>query len=663
MINKYKHIVYVLFVSVFALGYGQSTQELQRLRSDYEKFQRDQNQLAIPKGVDQEFKPGTGLPREAQITSYQPMAVDEIMEDEGLKHFGYDFFTRRDEVAFWENLPTPANYLLGSGDELVISLWGETQIREKYTITRDGKIYDGKVGLLTLTGKSMGEARQYLKDQFARVYATLKGKNATTFIDVSLGELRSINVNFVGQIKYPGVYPIHPFSTVITGLIQAGGVDTTGSLRQIQVKRDGSTEETIDLYNYLISGEVSSNIQLRDQDIVVIPPRTSVVEIDSAVVSPGIYESIPGETIYDMIHYAGGRKQDASETVGIHKIKPKSERTNGIIYEAYYLDFESTKLIPAANVDQISVRHLFHEVQQVEIIGQVKVPGQYHYYEGMTFKNLLKLSGGLEDSTYTKSVYLEKAEIIRRNPGSRYDEVISVKLGKILNNDTEKKIVLHNLDRVVVHANSNFFEKEHVQILGEVNIPGSYPLISDNETLQSVLNRAGNFTSNAMKNGIAIYRDRKYFEVTTSQATLLSDGTDGTDGTDGKVRVAWQNVSVTLMPGDSVVVKESPGTVNVSGKVYNPGLIEFRKEKGLKYYISGAGGVTEQGNKKSIIVIYANGVVSPKKWYSTPKIEDGATIIVNEKQQSEPFDPTVFASTLASFLSSIVTIMVLSKQL
>ncbi|MDP7126588.1 MAG: polysaccharide biosynthesis/export family protein, partial [Candidatus Marinimicrobia bacterium] len=229
MINKYKHIVYVLFVSVFALGYGQSTQELQRLRSDYEKFQRDQNQLAMPKGVDQEVEPGTGLPREAQITSYQPMAVDEIMEDEGLKHFGYDFFTRRDEVAFWENLPTPANYLLGSGDELVISLWGETQIREKYTITRDGKIYDGKVGLLTLTGKSMGEARQYLKDQFARVYATLKGKNATTFIDVSLGELRSINVNFVGQIKYPGVYPIHPFSTVITGLIQAGGVDTTGS--------------------------------------------------------------------------------------------------------------------------------------------------------------------------------------------------------------------------------------------------------------------------------------------------------------------------------------------------------------------------------------------------------------------------------------------------
>ena len=147
---------------------------------------------------------------------------------------------------------------------------------------------------------------------------------------------------------------------------------------------------------------------------------------------------------------------------------------------------------------------------------------------------------------------------------------------------------------------------------------------------------------------------------------MLPDGTDGTggkDGTDGKVRVAWQNESITLMPGDSVVVKESTGTVNVSGQVYNTGLIEYREGKPLRYYINSAGGVTERGNRKSIIVIYANGVVSPKKWYSNPKIEDGATIIVNEKQLSDPFNPTEFASTMASFLSSIVTIIVLSKQL
>ena len=130
----------------------------------------------------QTINPITDLPRQAIIMPY--VAVEE--EPSGtLTHFGYDFLTRRDTVAFWENLPTPANYLLGPGDELVISLWGETQLRETFTITRDGKIYDTKVGLLNLTGKSMEEAKSYLKAQFARVYATLKGRNPSTFIDVS----------------------------------------------------------------------------------------------------------------------------------------------------------------------------------------------------------------------------------------------------------------------------------------------------------------------------------------------------------------------------------------------------------------------------------------------------------------------------------------------
>ena len=138
---------------------------------------------------------------------------------------------------------------------------------------------------------------------------------------------------------------------------------------------------------------------------------------------------------------------------------------------------------------------------------------------------------------------------------------------------------------------------------------------------------------------------------------------DTEDTEDTKVRVAWQNESITLMPGDSVVVKESTGTINVSGQVYNPGLIEFRRGKPLRYYINSTGGITERGNPKSIIVVYANGVVSPNKWYTTPKIEDGATIIVNEKAPEEPFDVTQFATNWTSIVASMITAVVLSKQL
>ena len=637
MINKYKHIVYVLFVSTFAFGYGQSIQELQKLKKEYEKFQKGQKQLQLPTGVDGGVDPTTGLPRQAQITPYQPIEIADKMEEAALKYFGYDFFTRRDTVSFWENLPTPANYLLGPGDELVIFLWGETQLRETYTISRDGKIYDEKVGLLNLTGKSISEARQYLKDQYGRIYATLNGKTPTTFIDVSLGELRSINVNFVGQVKYPGVYPIHPFSTVITGLIQAGGVETTGSLRQIQVKRDGSTESTVDLYDYFINGEISSNIQLRDQDIVVIPVRKSTVEVNSAIVNPGIYEGVAGESVFDLIQYAGGLTIDAADKIGLSRIKPMGERSSGGIYEGHYINIENTKLIPIQNGDRISVRHLFKENQLVEIIGQVKVPGIYHYYIGMTLKVLLALGGGFEDSTFWKSVYHDQAEIIRRDPESRYENVIKVNLADIYNGNGDKEIPLQNLDRVVIHANLNYFEKDNVQILGEVKIPGSYPVLRNDESLQSFINRAGGLTDKSFEDGIEIYR--------------------------GSLRVAWKNMNLPLMAGDSIVVREKPGTVFVTGEVYNPGLIEFDSGKSLKNYIELAGGPTKDGDKNDVIVIYANGEVKPKKRFSSPKVKDGATIIVNQKEPTEPFDPTQFANTTLSLLSSLVTIIVLSKQL
>ena len=306
--------------------------------------------MQLPTGVDPGVDPLTGLPKEAQLTPYEfERDLLSEKEDEGLKHFGYDFFTQRDTVAFWENLPTPANYQLGPGDELVVSLWGETQLRQSYTINREGKIYDDKVGLLNLMGKSMDGAKKYLKTQFGRIYATLNGKMPTTFIDVSLGELRSINVNFVGEVQYPGVYPVHPFSTVITGLIQAGGVETSGSLRNIQIKRDGEVAASVDLYDYLLKGNLPNNIQLRDQDIVVIPVRRSTVEVDSAVVNPGIYEGVRGETVFDLIQYAGGLTPDAADNIGLSRIKPMGERSAEDVYEGHYIDIENAKLISVQN--------------------------------------------------------------------------------------------------------------------------------------------------------------------------------------------------------------------------------------------------------------------------------------------------------------------------
>ena len=146
--------------------------------------------------------------------------------------FGYKFFTNRDTVTFFNNLPAPPNYIIGPGDELRISIWGETQIRQTYIVSKEGTIYDEKVGLIRIVGKNLTQTEKYLKSQFSRVYSTMKGSSPSTFFDVSLGRLGFINVNFVGGLKFPGIYPIHPFSNLIMGIIHAGGIDTTASLRK-----------------------------------------------------------------------------------------------------------------------------------------------------------------------------------------------------------------------------------------------------------------------------------------------------------------------------------------------------------------------------------------------------------------------------------------------
>ena len=570
-------------------------------------------------------------------------------------HFGYSFFTQRDTVSFWDGLPTPSNYFVGPGDELIISLWGKTQLRKKYVVSNDGKIYDDKVGLLNLSGKTIEKAELYIKSQFGRIYSTLEDNPPSTYIDVSLGQLKSINVNFVGELPYPGVYPIHPASNIITGLIKAGGVDTTGSLRKIYIKRNNAIINTIDLYDYFLFGNLPENIQLRDQDIVVVPPRKSYISVDSAVLNPGIYEAVNDESIFDVIENAGGRKIDASEKVNINRVLSIEEREKGSNYEGIYINYKDTKLFPAKNVNKIIVRYLPLEKKNVEIVGQVKSPGKYDFFKNMKLSDLLLLSSGFEDTTFIKSVNFESAEIIRMSPNSPYEIVIPFKIKDVI--EGNKDFNLHNLDKVSIHANMNYFEKENIKIFGEINIPGSYPIISNSESLSSIIERAGGITSKALINGISIFRKKIYFDYLNSNNTVVENNDSD------MIRVAWLQPSVQLMPGDSIYVREKPGAIKVEGEVYNQGFIEFRKNRKSNYYIKSAGGLTQNASKKDIIVIYANGVVKPVNLLSSPVIEDGSIIIVNSKPVDQNISFVEIANTSLSLISSLVTILVLSQQL
>lgn len=659
---------YLLILLLSAIAMAQSIQELNKLKEEFEKAQKDRSSIMLQGQEDLKSK-DIYNPRKIDILPYE----DEDKSQKNyniLKHYGYSFFTMRDTVSFWENLPVPNNYILGPGDELIISIWGETQLSETYTINRDGNFFDEKVGILSISGKEINEAKKYLKIKFSAVYATLNSTPPSSFLDITLGQLKLINVNFAGDVKYPGVYPIHPTSNLISGLIHAGGVDTTGSLRNIKIISNGVKDKTVDLYEFFTTGSLPKNIELKDQDVVFVPPRKSIITIDSAVVRPGYYESLEGESVYDMILHAGGVLPNAEKRLALKKLNENDAQNN---YQALYLDFETARSYPVGKADKIYVNQKFDEKYQVELIGQVKRPGPYYFYPGMTLDDLLDLGGGLNDSTFTNSIYLDQAEIIRKNPLNRYDKVLSINL----KNDLNGNIRLKNLDKVVIHANLNFFEEEYITISGEVNIPGKYPLISDNESLSSVISRAGGLTSKALDNGILIYRNKKYFLDIDEVLEKQKKGNDKSQiqtandrmslnyatSDNEKIRVAWQSDQIALFPSDSIIVKEKTSTIYVTGEVYNPGVIEFKKGKQISYYINAAGGLNESGNKDGIIIFYANGVVSPHKWYNRRKILDGSTIVVNKKPIEQPFDITQFATNWTSIISSMITAIVLSQQL
>tara|TARA_B100001250_G_C19817496_1_gene799581 strand:- start:16582 stop:18624 length:2043 start_codon:yes stop_codon:yes gene_type:complete len=676
MIKKAIFVGLLSFVIIDLLK-SQSIQELQKMKEEYERLKNNSN-LPLPPGqLDSQNLNNIGTPNEANLLRYfevQSNVEDSV--DAGLKHFGYDFFSKRDTVSFWENLPTPKDYLLGPGDELVISLWGETQMRQTYVVDREGNIYDDKVGLVSMVGKSIYDGEKLLKEKFSSIFSTLRSNNPTSYLNLSLGKLRSINVSFVGEVNYPGVYPVHPFSTLITGLIQAGGIDTLGSLREIIIKRSNK-DKTIkfDFYDYLLNGNIANKIQLRDQDIILVRPRLSTISIDSAVVRPGIYEFVNGENINQLINYAGGLKPDASSMISLDRIQPINKRNKTISpTESYYIDYNSSKKIIAQNGDYLTVRYINNSKQKVEIIGRGKTPNSFHYYDKMTLYDLISISGILEDLSFLNSIHLDRAVIVRKDPSTRYEKIINVNLKEIRNDlDKAKDFNLKNLDRFILNENSNFIEKDFVNIYGEAMIPGSYPLIKDKENLKSVLTRAGGLTDKALSNGISIFRQKKYFNVISNEnkgiesnyqnIEEINNPNESQNINTDRIRVAWQNEEIILMPGDSVVVRQKTGTINIFGEVYNPGLLEYETNKPLRYYVNAAGGITNQGDEKDIIVIYANGVVNPKKWYSSPKIEDGCTIIVNPKANQVPFNITQFATNWTSILSSLITAVILSQQI
>ena len=599
--NKIKILIFpaMLFCQVLL---GQNLQELQKLQDEYKKALERQS-LQKPDDISKAEKiaKSTAVPDkliysrkdiESLLVNTEKLLQQlKFFEDSTQKmpYIGYEFFTKRDTIPFWQNLPISKNYILGPGDEVIIALWGESNSYNTETINRDGQIFIDNIGMLNLGGKSIENAKKYIISKYSRVYSTLIGQSPKSFIDLTLGELKSINVHFIGYVNIPGVHMVHPFSNVITGLIQAGGVENNGTLRDIKIIRNNKKLSSTDIYNYLIKGESSDDTRLMDQDIVYVPSRKSTIPITGRVLRPGYYEILENENLADLISFAGGKDRKSTNMIFIYK--------NGISDKSgYMIDFDKTLNFIISQGDSIHLPLEPDFDSFVKIQGQIKNPGKYPFNEKMKINDLLKATMSLDDKDFYKTMDLSKINIYRKNPSSRDPLRLIVK--------KDENIFLKNGDHITISRSNLLKPIESIIITGEINTPGIYP-VNNLTTLADIISLSGGYTDFALKDGIEIYRDT--------------------------LKIAWERESFLLEGGDSLNVLKKSGLVLVDGEVNVPGYVSFKKNVSVKKYIRKAGGYTAFAEKRNIYIIYPNGTAVPISSWSSPKVKEGSTIIVGQR--------------------------------
>ena len=480
------------------------------------------------------------------------------------------------------NLPTPSNYRLGAGDQVIIDIWGTSQVSIQETISPDGAINIDNLGLVFLNGMTVNQATSYLRKELNKIYAGLSDENPTSHIKVSLGNSRTIQVNVMGEVYQPGTYALSAFSTVFHALYSAGGVSEIGSLRNIQVVRNGKAIANVDIYDFIMQGKTKDDISLQEGDVIIVSPYEALVKIEGNVKRPMKYEMKSNETVATLLKYAGNFTSDA------YTRSMKLVRQNGKEYQIFTVDDMDYTVFQLKDGDVITAEAILNRFEnKLEIKGAVYRPGIYQFGGDLnTVKQLVeKADGVMADAFLGRAVLHRQREDLTR-------EIIQVDMKGILNG-TKPDIALKRNDVLYIPSIHDLKDLGNVEVFGEVARPGKY-VFADNMTLEDLIIQAGGLLESASTVKVDVSRrikDRKSTEVSATIGEMytfaLKDGFV-VDGEAGFV----------LEPYDQVYVRRSPGyqqqvNVSVTGEILYDGTYALTsKSERLSDLVKKAGGVT-----------------------------------------------------------------------
>ena len=482
------------------------------------------------------------------------------------------------------NIATPLNYRLGPGDEVIIDIWGASQNTIRQQISPDGTINIQKIGPVNLSGMTIAEANDYLKRTLNKIYNGLNNTNdPTSDIRLTLGGIRTIQINVMGEVVQPGTYSLSSFSTVFHALYRAGGVSEIGSLRNVQLVRNGKNIATIDVYQFIMKGNIQDDIRLQEGDVVIVPAYEVLVKIDGKVKRPMRFEMKKDENLSTLISYAGGFDADA------YTRSLRVVRQNGQEYEVNTVKDLDYSVYKMRNGDVVTAEAILNRfTNKLEIRGAVYRPGIYQLNGRLnTVRELVNEAQGL-----TGDAFLNRAVLYRQREDLT-TEVVPVDIKAIMDG-TSQNIILTKNDILYIPSIHDLEDRGDVVIHGEVAKPASYPY-ADNMTLEDLIIQAGGLREAASVVRVDVSRRIRNPHSTADNDTIgrtytfsLKEGFV-VDGTPGFV----------LQPYDEVYVRRSPGyqvqqNVAVEGEILFEGsyAMTSRTER-LSDLIRKAGGSTK----------------------------------------------------------------------
>ena len=482
------------------------------------------------------------------------------------------------------NIATPLNYRLGPGDEVIIDIWGASQNTIRQQISPDGTINIQKIGPVNLNGLTIAEANDYLKKTLNKIYNGLNNTNdPTSDIRLTLGSIRTIQINVMGEVVQPGTYSLSSFSTVFHALYRAGGVSDIGSLRNVQLVRNGKNITTIDVYQFIMKGNIQDDIRLQEGDVVIVPAYDVLVKIDGKVKRPMRFEMKKDENLSTLISYAGGFDADA------YTRSLRVVRQNGQEYEVNTVKDLDYSVYKIRNGDVVTAEAILNRfTNKLEIRGAVYRPGIYQLNGKLnTVRELVNEAQGL-----TGDAFLNRAVLYRQREDLT-TEVIPVDIKAIMDG-TSQNIILAKNDILYIPSIHDLEDRGDVVIHGEVAKPDSYPY-ADNMTLEDLIIQAGGLREAASVVRVDVSRRIRNPHSTVDNDTIgrtytfsLKEGFV-VDGTPGFV----------LQPYDEVYVRRSPGyqaqqNVVVEGEILFEGSYAMTsREERLSDLIRKAGGSTK----------------------------------------------------------------------